>query len=127
MLPIFGGISPLFMLRLNAKVDLTVDERMISKLQENPLVQPLMMDAYTLISSTSNVSSEEDDELVKHLDGLAIPPAIAHLIKVLIEHMGDQVCLSVTHPQIGMQARIIGEGLNLIVKTVAKYLPNNNS
>lgn len=56
MLPIFGGLSPVFLLRLNAKLDLTVDEAMIAKLEENPLIQPLLMDAATLIGATSHVS-----------------------------------------------------------------------
>lgn len=32
MLPIFGGIAPAFMLRLNARLDVTIDESMQQKL-----------------------------------------------------------------------------------------------
>ena len=96
MLPIFGGLAPVFLLKLNANLNLTVDDHMINKLGENPLVQPLMMDANTLIGATSNVSG--DEELEEHLNNLAAPKAIAHLLQVLIEHMSDEIDLSITHP-----------------------------
>jgi hypothetical protein len=46
------------LLRVDGRLDITVDDYFKSKLDENPLIQPLMMDAGTLISSTSKVSSE---------------------------------------------------------------------
>lgn len=100
MLPFFGGMAPAFLLRLNAQLSLTVDDHMQSKLQDNPLIQPLLMDAHTLIGATSSVGS--DEELEEHLDNLGAPQAISHLLKVLIEHMGDEIGLSVTHPQLGL-------------------------
>ena len=32
MMPIIGGLAPTFLMRLNAKLDLTADEHMISKI-----------------------------------------------------------------------------------------------
>ena len=97
MLPLFGGLSPVFLLRLNAKLDLTVDEAMIAKLEENPLIQPLLMDAATLVGATSHVSS--DDELEEHLASLAmIHPPADQLLKALIKHISDEVGISITHP-----------------------------
>lgn len=43
MLPIFGGIAPALMLKINGNINLTVDEHMINKLSEHPLLGPLMM------------------------------------------------------------------------------------
>ena len=120
MLPIFGGLAPLFLLRANAHLELTVDDYMMGKLQENPLVEPLMMDANTLISSISGISS--DEELEQHMTSLAAPEAITHLMKVLIEHMADEVNFTVLHPQLGVQARLTGEGLALVAKTIAKFM-----
>lgn len=37
--------------------------------------------------------------------------------------MSDEVNLSITHPQVGLQARLSGEGLGLILRNVIKYLP----
>ena len=45
LMPIFGGIAPAFLLKLTGNLDLEVDDYMLSKIQENPLVQPLLMDA----------------------------------------------------------------------------------
>jgi len=53
LMPMIGGITPAFLLKLNAKLDITVDDYMKQKLTENPLVEPVLMDAKTLIDSTS--------------------------------------------------------------------------
>jgi hypothetical protein len=53
LLPIIGGIAPAFLLRINGSLDITIDDYMKSKIQENPLVEPLLMDASTLIDTTS--------------------------------------------------------------------------
>ncbi len=49
LLPILGGVSPLFLLRLNGNIDLTIDEYMQNKITENPLVEPILLDGNTLI------------------------------------------------------------------------------
>ena len=79
-----------------------------------------MMDASTLISSTSHVSSEDEEELEEHLK--TFPYGLGELLKILIEHLGDEIDFSVVHPQLGVKGRILGEGLNQIVKTAAKYI-----
>jgi hypothetical protein len=53
------------------------------------------MDADSLIGATSSVS---DEEFEQHLQNLSLPPAIGHLVGVLVEHMGDELNLSITHP-----------------------------
>lgn len=72
MLPIFGGLAPVFMLRLNARLDITIDEYMQQKLQENPLIGPLLMDALTLVEATSGISNGEE-EFSQHLANLTLP------------------------------------------------------
>ena len=43
LLPFFGGIAPALMLRINGNLNLNVDEEMMTKLGEHPLLAPLMM------------------------------------------------------------------------------------
>jgi hypothetical protein len=43
LLPFFGGIAPALMLRINGNLNLNVDEEMMTKLSEHPLLAPLMM------------------------------------------------------------------------------------
>lgn len=57
-MPIFGCIAPLFLLKVNGNLGFDiVDENL---LYQNPLLEPLLMDAATLVSSLSNVNSEDD-------------------------------------------------------------------
>lgn len=43
MQAVFGGIAPALMLKINGNINLTVDDYMINKLGEHPLLGPLMM------------------------------------------------------------------------------------
>lgn len=100
MLPIFGGIAPAFLLRIQGILNIGIDDHMMQKLQEHPLLQPLLMDAASLIAATSNVSS--DEELPEHLNNLKVPsPAIALLLKDLAAHLDNEIDISLTHPSIG--------------------------
>ena len=119
MLPYFGGIAPALMLRINGNINLNVDEEMMNKLGEHPLLGPLMMNPQQLIGGTSNVSS--DEEFHDHLSQLEAPPALSHLLAALIESMSDEVNVTITHPQLGLQGRAVGKGLGLILKNVVKY------
>jgi hypothetical protein len=56
MLPIFGGLAPAFLLRISGILNITIDDHTMEKLQEHPLLQPLLMDANSFIAATSNVS-----------------------------------------------------------------------
>jgi hypothetical protein len=119
MLPYFGGIAPALMLRVNGNLNLTVDQHMLEKLSEHPLMAPLIMNPQLLISGTSNVSG--DEEFPEHLKQLKAPEALAHLLEELIDGMSDEVNISITHPQMGLQGRAVGKGLGLVVKNVVKY------
>jgi hypothetical protein len=120
LLPIFGSIAPAFLLRIAANLDIEVDDYMMQKITQNPLIEPLLMDLQTLISSTSSVSSDEDDDLNEHLNTL--PYNMGKLLRIVIDNLGDEVDFTLVHPQLGLKGRIIGEGLNLIVRNGAKYL-----
>lgn len=125
LMTIFAGIAPIFLLRMNGTLDLAVDDYMLAKLTEHPIIAPLLMDANNLVGATSNVSS--DDQLEEHFESIQTFPPLITLLKALIKHMGDEINLSVTHQHVGVQARITGEGLNDVLKTMCKYMSPGES
>ena len=66
-----------------------------------------------------------DEEFDEHIKNLNAPPALGNLLQVLIGSMSDEVNISITHPQLGLQGRVIGKGLNLLLKTITKYMSSN--
>jgi len=123
IVPIFGFVAPAFLLRINGNLNITIDDYMLSKLQEIPLMQTIQLDAQSIITATSNVGS--DEEFDEHIKNLNAPPALGNLLQVLIGSMSDEVNISITHPQLGLQGRVIGKGLNLLLKTITKYMSSN--
>lgn len=77
LMPIFGALAPAFLLRIHGQVDIEIDDYMKQKIQENPLIEPVLMDAATLIASTSQVSS--DDELEEFLN-TSVPKPLAAIV-----------------------------------------------
>lgn len=118
LMPILGGIAPAFLLKLTGIINLEFDDKMKQKIRENPMVEPILMDAQTLISATSNVSS--DDDLEEFLS-TSVPPHISLIAKILINHLGDEVNMTALHPSFGIRGRFHGEGLNLLIKALVKY------
>lgn len=53
LMPIFGCLAPAFLLKLNGNLDIEIDDYMKEKITTNPMVEPLLMDANTLVSATS--------------------------------------------------------------------------
>jgi hypothetical protein len=45
MVPMLGMFAPIALLQVNAALNITVDEYMKQKIAENPLVEPVLMDA----------------------------------------------------------------------------------
>ncbi len=88
LFPILGGIAPVFLLRINGSLDLGIDDFMKAKIRENPLVEPILMDAPTLINSVSGTSFENDEEYKKHIDE-GVPPPFNELVKLFAHHLGD--------------------------------------
>jgi len=97
LFPILGGVAPAFLLRVNANLDITVDEHMKAKIAENPLVEPVLMDAKTLIDSISGNSFENDGELDAFIDSAFEGPLPA-LIKLLYKHLGDEIDFAAVSP-----------------------------
>lgn len=122
MLPLLGGLAPAFLLKVNAKLDLTIDEHMQNTLRDHPLVQPILMNGHMLVGATSSCEDDSDEALT---DGLPLPIPLKKLVKALLQHMGDEITISATHPQLGVLVRISGEELSLVLRTVLKYLPGH--
>jgi hypothetical protein len=79
---------------------------------ENPLVEPILMDAASLIGATSNVSS--DDEFNEHLNA-NIPAPWNKIAELMINHLGDEINFTALHSHLGVMGRIHGDGLHLLV------------
>ena len=62
LLPILGGVAPAFLLRVSGNLDITIDDHMKKKISENPLVEPVLLDAKTLIDSFSGKSFDTEEE-----------------------------------------------------------------
>jgi hypothetical protein len=119
--PIFGGIAPVFLLKLNAALNLEVDEYMKEKIQTNPLVEPLLMDASSLINATSGVNSEEDAEYEEFLAN-SVPPPFASIIRAVNEYLGDEIDFQVVTHNLGVVGKLQGKGLPLLFKNGTKYI-----
>lgn len=85
----------------------------------NPLLEPILMDALTLIHAMGGCNSDEEEEYNAHLES-AVPPLFRTVIKVLNEHLGDEISFSVVQSQIGVAGRITGEGLGSLVRHGSK-------
>jgi|LauGreDrversion4_2_1035121.scaffolds.fasta_scaffold400957_1 hypothetical protein len=80
------------------------------------------MDANTLIEATSGISNDED-VVQDHLNHLKLPEPVIDLIKVLIKDLQDDLTLTLVHPQLGLIARLNGQGLNQVIRAVVKFVP----
>jgi len=120
LLPILGGISPLFMLQIGGSLNVTIDEQMRQKISENPLVEPVLLDASSLITATSGKSFENDEEYFTFVND-KFPEPFGEIAVLLAKHLGDEVNFEVLDQQIGLKGRITGEGLNLILRNGLKY------
>jgi len=120
LLPIFGGLAPLFMLQVGGALDITIDEQMRQKISENPLVEPVLLDASSLITATSGKSFENDEEYFKFVQE-RFPEPFGDVAVLLAKHLGDEINFEILDQQIGLKGRITGEGLNLILRNGLKY------
>lgn len=120
LLPILGGVAPLFLLEVNANLDIKVDENMKAKISENPLVEPVLIDAPNLITSMSGNSFENDEEFFKHVSE-KIPAPFSDVLILLASHLGNEINFTVCDEFVGLKGRIAGEGLALIVRNGLKF------
>ena len=119
--PIFGGLAPAFLLKLNAQLNIEVDDYMKEKIQTNPLIEPLLMDASSLINATSSVGSDDDADYEEFLTS-QVPPPFGAVLRALNEHLGDEIELHAVSHNLGVIAKVQGKGLALLVKNASKYL-----
>jgi len=123
LLPFLGAMAPAFLLRINANLDITVDEQMKKKIETNPMVEPVLLDAHTLVSMTSKVSSDEESDMDEYLNSkIPLPPAV-DLVKILLKQLGDDVELTFVGNFLGLKCRLTGKDLNLLVRNAVKYGP----
>jgi len=120
-LQILGMIAPALLLKINAHLDITIDDVMKQKIAENPLVEPVLLDAQTLIASTSGKSFETDEELFAHIEE-NVPQPFNEIAAIFAKHLGDTIEFKVLDEFVGLKGRISGEGLNLILRNGLKYL-----
>jgi hypothetical protein len=120
ILSILGGIAPAFLLRMNLSLDIGVDEFMKNKIRENPLVEPVLMDASSLISSVSGRSFENEDEFSTFVSE-SIPPPFNEVAAIFAKHLGDRVDFTVAGPYGAIKAHVDGEGLHLILQNGLKF------
>lgn len=66
-MPILGGVAPAFMLKVNGKIEIEVDDELRETLATNPLLEPFMMPGAMLVNSASQVHSDEPEEFKEHL------------------------------------------------------------
>jgi len=93
---------------------------MRQKISENPLVEPVLLDASSLITATSGKSFENDEEYFKFVQE-RFPEPFGDVAVLLAKHLGDEINFEILDQQIGLKGRITGEGLNLILRNGLKY------
>lgn len=119
-MPTLIGISPAMLLKIKGEIDIEIDEQMQEKIFVNPLIEPFMMNAATLINSITSIS--DDEEYKQHLTEKGLPPHIIELIETLNENIGDEIQYSFSQGQIAVVGRIAGEGLGIALKTATKFI-----
>jgi len=120
VLPIIGGISPALLLKVNGHLNIEVDDYMKQKITENPLTEPIMLDAPTLVQSASNVHSDDESELNDHIEE-NLPPPLQPIIKFFMKHLGDEVYFAGGNSFVCGKSRLSTKGLSHIVTTMAKF------
>lgn len=115
VLPIFGGLAPAFLLKIKGDLQIEVDDNMKETIFANPLVEPLLMDALTLVHAVGGCNSDEAEEFEQHLS-TNVPPPLAAVVRALDGNLGDEITYSVTQPRIGITGRINGVGLGLLLR-----------
>ena len=121
LMPIIGGISPAFLLRINGKIDIEFDETMKEALMTNPLLEPFMMPGSMLVMSASQVHSDEEEEFNEHFANV-IPENFRELVQFLLANVGDEVNFFGGHSLVGFNGRVNAEDMASILKTAIKFM-----
>jgi len=121
ILPILGGVSPLLLLKMHGKLDIEVDDYMKEQISSNPIAEPFMMDASTIVMSASKVHSDEDEDFEEYLKE-KFDAIQRNFIKFACSHLGNEVDVSICHQRAGLKARLTADGgLNLLLKNALKF------
>lgn len=80
----------MMLLKINGNLDIEIDEVMKAKITENPLVEPVLLDASSLITTTSGQSFENDEENIKWIEE-NLPQPFSGLAGLFARHLGDEV------------------------------------
>jgi hypothetical protein len=115
VLPLFGGLAPAFLLKIKGDLEIEVDDNMKETIFSNPLVEPLLMDALTLIHAIGGCNSDEAEEYDQHLNTL-VPPPVSAIVRALDGNLGDEITFSVVQPRVGVAGRLAGEDLGLLLR-----------
>ena len=115
VLPLFGILAPAFLLKVKGDLEIEVDEQMKETIFSNPIVEPMLMDALTLIHAIGGCNSDEQEEIDNHLNTVVFPP-LAAIYRALDGHLGDEISFSVVQPKLGVAGRISGEELGLLLR-----------
>ena len=121
LMPILGGVSPAFMLKVNGKLEIDIDDEMKEGLMTNPLLEPFMMPGSILVNSASKVHSDEEEEFKEHFEQ-SVPPPIQPIATFMMQHIGDELNVFVGQDLLGLQGRVTAEGMGSLVKTVLKFI-----
>jgi hypothetical protein len=122
ILPFVGCIGPAALLKVNGTLDIEVDEHMKKSIASNPMVEPLLTDINSMISTMTHCS--HNDDMDSYIDNNLVftPPQIKKVIKFFIAHMGDEIDFMVCHPHFGIKGLIAGKGLSDVLKTSIKFM-----
>lgn len=121
VLPVFGILAPAFLLKIKGDLEIEVDDQMKETIFTNPIIEPLLMDALTLIHAVGGCNSDEQEEFDEHLNN-TVPKPLAAIVRALDGHLGDEIHFSVVQPKVGVAGRITGEGLGLLLRHGVKLM-----
>lgn len=93
---------------------------MKTKISENPLVEPVLLDAGSLIDTMSGQTFENDEQLFTFIEE-TLPEPFNKIASAFSRHLGDTIEYTVLDEYIGLKGRISGEGLNLILRNGLKF------
>ncbi len=114
--PIFGGVSPLLLLKANASLSVEIDEEMKTKLSENPILEIALMDTATLIQSMAGIGMDDEEEFDNLVEEKIPFPNAKDEMKFILNHIGDDLTYTIYTPLFALELHIAGEKLSSLLK-----------
>lgn len=81
-------LIPLLLIRFNIKLNLSLDENAEKRILMNPLIEPLLVDADTLIKLKTNNFSDADCDIWESMKRSS-NGVLTDMLQFLSENMGD--------------------------------------